>query len=76
VPAQTLSCGLYLLNLHCPECDAVQEIAIDLDTRLTVDSAGARLAAKLTGKPVAHLCAQLRLTPPAEPAPGLFAPET
>lgn len=61
--AQTpiLACGTYLLNLQCPECRAVVEVAVFLDTRLTVDTGGARLAAKLGGKPVDHLCGQLRL---------------
>lgn len=57
-----LACGQYLLNLQCPDCKAVQEVAVFLDTRLTVDAAGARLAAKLNGKPVDHLCGQLRVT--------------
>jgi len=71
--APVLGCGLYLLNLQCPECGTVQEIAVALDTRLTVDSAGAKLAAKLNGKPVDHLCGQLRLVPP--PAPDEADPE-
>lgn len=72
-----LACGTYLLNLQCPECGAVQEVAVYLDTRLTVDASGARLAAKLNGKPVDHLCGQLRLvTANGQPAPesGLFQP--
>jgi hypothetical protein len=54
-----------VLNLQCPECQQVQEVAIFLDTRLTVDQGGSRLAAKLNGKPVDHLCGQLRLPPVA-----------
>jgi hypothetical protein len=60
-----IACGLYVLNLQCPDCQAVTEIPIVLDTRLTVDSSGAKLSAKLNGKPVDHICNQLRLVPPA-----------
>lgn len=74
-----LGCGTYLLNLQCPECGSVQEVAIVLDTRLTVDLGGSRLAAKLNGKPVDHLCGQLRLVtvngapaPETEEGGGLF----
>jgi hypothetical protein len=63
-----LGCGHYVLNLQCPDCHQVTEVAIYLDTRLTVDSGGARLAAKLGGKPVDHRCNQLRLMPPEQPA--------
>jgi hypothetical protein len=66
-----IGCGLYVLNLQCPDCGAVTEIPVVLDTRLTVDSAGAKLSAKLNGKPVDHLCGQLRLVPPADPEPDL-----
>ena len=66
-----LACGPYLLNLQCPDCGSVQEIAVYLDTRLTVDAGGAKLAAKLNGKPVDHLCGQLRLVT----ATGQTAPE-
>lgn len=69
-----LGCGTYLLNLQCPECQQVQEVAIFLDTRLTVDTGGSRLAAKLNGKPVDHLCGQLRMTPPAVVTEPLFEP--
>lgn len=74
-----LGCGSYLLNLQCPECGSVQEVAVYLDTRLTVDAGGAKLAAKLNGKPVDHLCGQLRLVTvngaaPPEEDPELFRP--
>lgn len=75
-----IGCGLYQLNLQCPDCGVVVEIPVVLDTRLTVDSAGAKLAAKLNGKPVDHICNQLRLVPhtepdpvESEPDPGMFA---
>jgi len=76
-----LGCGSYLLNLQCPECLSVVEVAVFLDTRLSVDSYGAKLAGKLQCKPVDHLCGQLRLVtahgdpaPEAQedPPPGLF----
>lgn len=77
--APVLGCGTYLLNLQCPECGSVQEVAVFLDTKLTVDASGSRLAAKLNGKPVDHLCGQLRLVtatgetaPEAEEESGLF----
>jgi hypothetical protein len=65
-----LGCGTYILNLQCPECQQIQEVAIFLDTRLTVDQGGSRLAAKLNGKPVDHICGQLRLS--ATVTPPLF----
>ena len=67
-----IGCGLYQLNLQCPECGEVQEVAVGLDTRLTVDAGGARLSAKLNGKAQDHLCRQLRLIapPPADPDPA------
>jgi hypothetical protein len=64
-----IGCGLYVLNLQCPDCGSVTEIPVVLDTRLTVDSAGAKLSAKLNGKPVDHLCGQLRLVPAPTPTP-------
>ena len=73
-----LACGTYLLNLQCPHCQAVQEVAVFLDTQLTEDSTGAKLSGKLRGKPVDHLCGQMRLvTANGEAAPeaveaGLF----
>jgi hypothetical protein len=60
-----IGCGAYLLNLQCPECGVVLEVCVELDTRLTVDSGGARLAGTLKGKAVDHLCGQLRLVRPA-----------
>ena len=66
-----LACGTYVLNLQCPECGSVVEVAIHLDTRLTMDSSGASLAAKLGSKAVDHLCGQLRLIT----ANGQTAPE-
>jgi hypothetical protein len=66
-----LACGTYVLNLQCPECGCVVEVAIHLDTRLTMDSSGASLAAKLGSKAVDHLCGQLRLIT----ANGKTAPE-
>lgn len=62
-----LGCGLYLLNLQCPDCGVVTEVPVVLDTRLTVDSGGAKLAAKLNAKAVDHMCNQLRLVPAADP---------
>jgi hypothetical protein len=67
-----IACGSYLLNLQCPDCGLVTEVPVILDTRLTVDSSGARLSAKLGGKAVDHRCAQLRLVPPADPDPMLL----
>jgi hypothetical protein len=63
-----------VLNLQCPECRVVAEVVIYLDTRLTVDAGGARLAAKLNGKPVDHACGQMRLVAPngAAADPDLF----
>lgn len=62
-----IGCGLYLLNLVCPDCATVIEVPITLDTRLTMDSSGTQLAAKLRGKAIDHECGQLRLVPPAQP---------
>lgn len=47
------------------------EVPVQLDTRLTMDSGGSKLSAKLNGKPVDHLCGQLRLVAvrPADPVP-------
>lgn len=80
-----LACGTYLLNLQCPKCSAVMEVAIYLDTRLSVDHVSSSLAAKLGSKPVDHLCGQLRLVtangelPPENGAAdevALFTPPT
>jgi hypothetical protein len=65
-----IGCGLYHLNLQCPECGVVVEIPVVLDTRLTMDSAGAKLAGKLNGKPIDHVCNQLRLVPAPAPDPA------
>lgn len=79
-PAEILSCGTYVLELRCPDCGVAQEVAILLDTRLTMDSSGASLAAKLGSKAVDHLCGQLRLVTangkiaPENGGPGLFTP--
>lgn len=66
-----IGCGLYLLNLQCPEpgCGEVIEVPVVLDTRLTMDSGGSKLSAKLNGKPVDHQCRQLRLVAAAAPDP-------
>lgn len=62
-----IACGLYMLNLQCPDCATVIEVPITLDTRLTMDATGSQLAAKLRGKAIDHECGQLRLVPPAQP---------
>jgi hypothetical protein len=67
VPTPVIACGTYVLNLQCPECGEVTEVPVFLDTRLTVDRGGAKLNGKLNGKPVDHLCGQLRIVPPARP---------
>jgi hypothetical protein len=70
-----LVCGLYLLTLCCPECGESQPVLLALDTRLTVDGGGARLAAKLNAKPVDHWCRQPALPdPPADGDPVLDYP--
>ena len=41
-----IGCGVYLLNLYCPDCHVISEVLMELDTRLTVEMcpASGRLA--------------------------------
>ncbi len=61
-PAPLATGRYYRLALTCPECRAGLEVQVYLDTVHQSDLAGnATLRGKLSGKPVAHECRQLRL---------------
>ena len=68
-PTPVIACGLYLLNLQCPDCGEVTEVPVYLDTRRTRDAGGVQLAAKASAKAVDHQCGQLRLVPAPTPTP-------
>ena len=67
MPTPVIACGLYLLNLQCPDCGGVVEVSIYLDTRRTRDAGGVQLAAKASSKATDHQCGQLRLVPAPTP---------